>query len=86
MAIIAAIIGICKGAYTMMSYRPLWEAMTKKNFTTYTLREKYNISNSTVQRLRKDMPVSTFTIERLCRILDCRVEDIVVYIPDEEQK
>ena len=28
--------------------------------------------------------VSTHTIDMFCRILDCRVEDVMEYLPDEE--
>ena len=41
------------------------------------------MSHATVQRLQKDMPVSTHTLNKLCEILDCRLEDIAVYIPDK---
>lgn len=66
----------------MISYRPLWELMAKKNVTTYTLRVKHGMSHATVQRLQKNMPVSTHTLSRLCEILDCRLEEIAQYIPD----
>ena len=57
----------------MIHYNSLWETMSNKHFTTYTLREKHNIGHGTVQRLQKNMPVSTYTLDRLCKILDCRV-------------
>jgi DNA-binding Xre family transcriptional regulator len=58
--------------------------MAKKGYTTYTLRVKYQIGNSTVQRLRKDRYVSTHTLDMLCRILDCGLQDIAEYIPDND--
>jgi len=67
----------------MISYRPLWETMAAQGATTYTLRFKHGMSHATVQRLQKDMPVSTHTLNKLCEILDCRLEDIAVYIPDK---
>lgn len=68
----------------MIAYNPLWHTMEKKNVTTYTLRVKHEISNSTVQRLKKNMPVSTNTLDILCKILNCRLSDIAEYIPDDE--
>ena len=67
----------------MICYTPLWETMKKQKVTTYTLRFKHGISHATVQRLQKDMPISTYTLNRLCTILDCRVEDVLVFVPDE---
>lgn len=68
----------------MICYKPLWETMAKKKVTTYTLRVKHGMSHATVQRLQADMPVSTHTLNRLCGILNCRLEDVAEYIPDEE--
>ena len=45
----------------MIVYTPLWETMRRRGITTYTLREKYRISGSTVQRLKKNLSVSTNT-------------------------
>lgn len=66
----------------MICYKPLWETMSKRKATTYTLRETYKISHSTVQRLQKDMPVSTYTLDRLCKILDCALQDVAEYKPN----
>jgi len=71
----------------MISYTPLWETMKKRNATTYTLRNKYesyNISSSTIRRLKKNQSVSTNTLDVLCKILDCAIQDILVYVADEE--
>ena len=67
----------------MIVYTPLWDTMKRKKYTTYTLRVKHEISNSTVQRLKKNMPVSTNTLDTLCTILDCTLSDIAEYIPDK---
>lgn len=69
----------------MIVYTPLWETMKKRGFTTYTLRVKHQISNSTVQRLRKNHYVSTHTLDLLCKILDCGLQDIAEYVPDEKR-
>lgn len=63
----------------MISYEPFWHTLKSSNESTYTLISKYNISSSTIDRLRKDKGISTQTIDDLCRILKCRVEDILVY-------
>lgn len=67
----------------MICYAPLWKTMAAQNVTTYTLRFKHGMSHATVQRLQADMPVSTHTLNKLCTILNCRLEDVAVYIPDE---
>lgn len=68
----------------MIRYAPLWKTMARQNMTTYSLRFKYGMSHATVQRLQRNMPVSTHTLNKLCSILNCRLEDIAEYIPDEK--
>ena len=67
----------------MISYAPLWETMKRRGATTYTLQYKGGISSSTIRRLKAGESVSTNTLDALCRILNCRVEELVVYLPDE---
>lgn len=64
----------------MITYDPFWKTLKQKGFTTYTLRVKYNMSSSTIQRLRNNESITTRTLDDLCIILDCNVEDIVLYI------
>lgn len=69
----------------MITYAPLWETMKRKNATTYTLQVKGEISSSTVRRLKANESVSTNTLDALCRILDCELDDIIAYLPDETE-
>lgn len=68
----------------MISYEPLYKTMKEKGFTTYKLINNYGISRSLIDRLKHNRPITTVTLNDLCIILDCRVEDIMVYIPEEE--
>lgn len=67
----------------LISYAPFWETIKKKNISTYSLINKYNISSATIDRMRKGNGISTMKIDDLCRILNCNVSDIIVYIDDE---
>lgn len=82
MAIIVGIMSLVKGDFIMIHFKPLWRTMAAKGVTTYTLRFKHGMSHATVQRLQKDMPVSTHTLNKLCSILDCRLEEVAEYLPD----
>ncbi len=68
----------------MIVYTPLWETLKKKGMSTYTLRVKFNISGSTVQRLRRNMSVSTNTLDDLCELLECSISDIVEHKPNNK--
>lgn len=67
----------------MIKYTPFWETLKKSNESTYTLINKYGISSATIDRLRKNKGISTMKIDDLCKILKCRVEDIIIFENEE---
>lgn len=70
----------------MISYTPFWKTLKISNETTYTLINRYHISSATIDKLRKNKPLNTTTLNDLCRILDCRIEDILIYIPSDDDQ
>ncbi len=67
-----------------MSFEPLWRTLKQKNVSTYKLINEYGLSKGMIDNLKHNRNVTLLTVEQLCRILDCRVEDIVVYIKEDE--
>lgn len=63
----------------MISYNKLWNTMQSKGISQYALIKQYHISPAQITRLKRNESVSTHTIDLFCRILDCRVEDIMEY-------
>ena len=70
----------------MVVYHPFWETLKQSKESTYTLINKYHISSSTIDKLRKNKPLNTTTINDICRILNCRVEDVMQYVPSDEDQ
>ena len=70
----------------MVVYTPFWDTLKTSGESTYTLIKKHHISSSTIDKLRKNKPVTTTTINDLCRILNCKVENILLYIPCEDDQ
>lgn len=70
----------------MISYAVFWETLKKSDESTYTLIKNHHISSSTIDKLRKNKPLNTTTINDLCRILECRVEDVMEYIPSNDDQ
>lgn len=71
----------------MITYERFWNTLKEHKISTYVLIHHYNFSSGKIDRLRKNLPISTVTINDLCRILDCKIEDIAEYIPsDKDQK
>ena len=67
----------------MIRYDPLWRTMQEKQISQYRLIKDYGIDKAQLQRLRQNMVVKTVILNTLCSILECRIEDIVEYVPDE---
>ena len=61
----------------MISYEKFWETLKAKNISQNKLSVYYGVSNSQISRIKKGDYISTATLENLCRILNCRVEDII---------
>ena len=66
----------------MIDYEPFWKTLQNSKETTYTLIKKHQISSATIDKLRKNKPINTTTLNDLCRILDCKVEDILIFRED----
>jgi DNA-binding Xre family transcriptional regulator len=58
--------------------------MARLGATTYTLQVKGQISSSTIRRLKSGQSVSTNTIDALCKLLECSLNDVLAFLPDEE--
>lgn len=69
----------------MIKYDRLWKTMRLRGVSQYDLYTHHSINRSQLDRLRHNKNVEVYTIDRLCSILNCRVEDIMEYIADEQQ-
>ena len=60
------------------------EVLLLWGISQYQLIKDYGIDKAQLQRLRQNMVVKTIILNRLCQILDCRIEDIMEYVPDDK--
>lgn len=67
----------------MIDYSPFWETLERSDENWYTLTSKHHLSHSTLHRLKHNKDVSTKTLNDLCRILNCRLEEVAQYIPSD---
>ena len=64
----------------MIVFNKLWETMKNKGISQYKLIKEYQISTGQLDRLRKNGNVNSYTLNQLCKILDCKLEDIAEYV------
>jgi len=67
----------------LISYEPLFHTMKAKGISSYRL-NKMGFPLSTYYAMKRGENISTHTLNNLCKLLQCRVEDILEYIEDEE--
>ena len=67
----------------MIKYDPLWRTLKEKGISQYQLIKDYCIDKAQLQRLRQNLVVKTLILNRLCQILNCRIEEIMEYVPDD---
>lgn len=68
----------------LISYGPFYRTLLEKKITEYNLIFKQGVDAHTIHRMKHGKAITTTTLNTLCEILNCRVEDILEYIPDEE--
>lgn len=64
-----------------ISYNKLFHLMIDKNMSNAQLKEKAGFSANIITRLKRNEYVSMESIEQICRVLECKVDDILEFVP-----
>lgn len=75
---------IGKSSAMKMSYKKLWKLLIDKDMNKTDLRKAAGISSSSLAKLGKDENVTTDVLLRICKALDCELDDIVEIERTEE--
>ncbi len=66
------------------SYNKLWKLMIDKKMNKTQLREAAKITSNAMAKLGKDESVPVETLEKICRVLDCTIDDIMDFDKSEQ--
>ena len=66
-----------------VSYKKLWHILLDWDMKKKDLAELAGLTSYTIKRLSRDEAVSTEVVGKICRALDCSLDDVVEYIPTE---
>lgn len=66
-----------------ISYNKLWKLLIDKKMTKTELRLAADISTTTLAKLGKDETVSMDVMLRICKVLNCGIEDVVEIVNKE---
>ena len=69
-----------------VSYKKLWILLIEKNMKKTDLRIQSGISTGALAKLGKNENVNTEVLAKICKALDCKIEDIMEMVPDEGEK
>ena len=68
-----------------VSYKRLFHLLIERDMTTTMLQQQAGFSSNIVPRMKRNGYVSLETIESICRALDCGVDDILEFVPEEKE-
>ena len=68
-----------------VTYKKLFHLLIDKGMTNAELMEKAGFSANIITRLKRDEYVSIESIEKICKALQCGVDDILEFVYKEEQ-
>ena len=69
-----------------VSYNKLWKKLIDLEMSRTELRLKAGFSTKVLAKLGKNENVNTEVLAKICKTLDCKIEDIMEMVPDEEKK
>ena len=68
-----------------VSYKKLWILLIEKDMKKTDLRIQSGISTGALAKLGRNENVNTEVLAKICKALDCKIEDIMEMIPDDKE-
>ena len=65
-----------------VSYKKLLHLLIEKNMTNAQLQQEAGFSANIITRLKRDGYISLESVESICRVLNCGVDDILEFVPE----
>ena len=68
-----------------VSYKKLWKLLIDHDMKKKDLSEKAQVSSYTISRMSKGENVTTDVLVKICKALDCAIEDIMEVVDTDEK-
>ncbi len=65
-------------------YNKLWKLLIDKDMMKKDLRIQSGITTNALAKLGKNEHISTQVLEKICKALNCNIEDVCEFVNDEE--
>lgn len=69
-----------------VTYKKLFHMLIDRNMTPAQLQQQAGYSANISTRLRRNTYISLESVEKICRVLNCKMDDIVEFVPDNREK
>ena len=69
-----------------VSYKRLFHLMIEKGMTNAQLQQKAGFSANIITRLKRHGYISLESIESICHVMNCGVDDILEFIPEDKEE
>lgn len=66
-----------------IKYAKLWKLLIDKRMKKTDLIDICGISSNVLAKLGKDESVSIESLEKICTALNCNIEDVMEFVPNE---
>lgn len=68
------------------SYNNLWKVLEDKKMTKEDLKKATGMSSATIAKLGKNENINMTSLDKICEVLECKVEDVIEFIPEDKRK
>ena len=69
-----------------VSYKKLFHVMIEKGITNAQLQKQAGFSANIITRLKRDDYISLESIESIRKVINCKVDDILEFVPDHDSE
>lgn len=69
-----------------VSYKKLFHLLVDRDMTAVQLQQQAGYSANITTRLKKSAYISLESVEKICRALNCKVDDIVEFVTDDTEE
>jgi len=67
-----------------VSYKKLFHMMIEKDMTNAQLMQETGFSANIITRLKRNGYISLESIESICRVMNCKVDDILEFVSENK--
>ncbi|PMC79753.1 XRE family transcriptional regulator [Aerococcus viridans] len=66
-----------------VSYKKLFHLLVDRDISNNELRKMAGFSGNIMTRMKREQYISLESVEKICKVLDCKVDDILEFTSDK---